>query len=119
MNYLRQRWQSFSCGFNGILLLVGTQANARLHLLATFVVILAGFHFEVSLSDWALLVLAMASVWVSEAMNTAVELVVDLCSPDYHHLAGKAKDVAAGAVLIASIFAVVVGFLVFAGKLGS
>lgn len=103
---------------NGVWVLLSTQAHARIHLLATLVVVAAGVYFEVPRTDWALLALAMAAVWVAEAVNTAIELTVDLCSPSYHPLAGKAKDVAAGAVLLACMFAVVVGVLVFADKWG-
>jgi diacylglycerol kinase (ATP) len=118
MEYLWQRLRSFACAFNGVRVLLSTQAHARLHLLASIGVIGAGLYFDVSRSDWAVLTMAMASVWVSEALNTAVEFVVDLHSPAYHPLAGKAKDVAAGAVLLASFFAAMVGVMVFADKWG-
>lgn len=118
MGYLSQRWRSFACAFHGIWVLLSTQAHARIHLLATVLVVAAGVYAEVSRAEWALLALAMAGVWVAEAINTAVELVVDLHSPAFHPQAGKAKDVAAGAVLLASLFAVVVGALVFADKWG-
>lgn len=72
---------------------------------------------QFSATEWALLVITIAGVWVTEGLNTAVEFVVDLVSPDYHQLAGWAKDVAAGAVLVASISAVIVGAILFVPRL--
>jgi diacylglycerol kinase (ATP) len=80
-------------------------------------VVTAGAYCEVSRADWLALVLAMAMVWVAEALNTGIEWVVDLASPEHHPLAGKAKDVAAAGVLLASMAAVVVGLLVFVPRL--
>lgn len=96
------------------MILLNTQAHARIHLAATLGVLVFGVWLDVSRADWLALVLAMAMVWVSEAINTAIEAVVDLASPALHPLAGKAKDVAAGAVLLASLAALVIGVLVFA-----
>lgn len=96
------------------MILLNTQAHARIHLAATLGVVIFAVWLDVSRADWLALVLAMALVWVSEAINTAIEAVVDLASPALHPLAGKAKDVAAGAVLLASLAALVIGVLVFA-----
>ena len=82
--------------------------------MATVVVVGCGFLFEVSRVDWLALVLAIALVWVAEAINTAIEFLTDLASPEYHPLAGKAKDVAAGAVLLAAIAAIAIAVIVFA-----
>lgn len=70
-------------------------------------------YFDLARWEWGLLLLAVALVWVAEALNTALEYWTDLASPDYHLLAGKAKDMAAAAVLLASIFAALIGGLVF------
>lgn len=110
---LNARLKSFVYAITGIVVLVRTQANARIHLVATVLVVIAGFALRVSPHDWALLVIAMVSVWAAEGINTAVEALVDLVSPEIHPLAGKVKDVAAGAVLIAVIGAIVVGLIVF------
>lgn len=100
----------------GIRVLVASQANARIHLLATLVVIVAALLTGVTATEWALLMFAIGAVWTAEALNTAIESVVDLASPGKHNLARLAKDTAAGGVLIAAIFAVVVGSLVFLPK---
>lgn len=97
--------------------MVISENNARIHLLASIVVISAGIYVELSAYEWLWIALAIALVWILEAINTAIEALVDLASPDFHPLAGKAKDIAAAAVLIASIFAVIVGIIIFFPKL--
>ena len=81
--------------------------------MATVLVVGAGAMFRISPTEWALIVLAILCVWVAEALNTAIELLVDLVSPEPHPLAGKAKDVAAGAVLVAAIGSAIIGGFVF------
>ena len=90
-----------------------TQENARIHLGATVVTVAGGVFFGISRGEWMAVVLAIGLVLTAEAFNTAIEAVVDLASPEQHPLAGRAKDVAAGAVLLAAVTAVVVGVLVF------
>lgn len=90
-----------------------SQANARIHLLATIVVTGAGFLLEVDRMEWVALVLCMAGVWTSEAMNTAIEYLTDLVSPDFNPIAGKVKDIAAGGVLLFAIATVIVAGLIF------
>jgi diacylglycerol kinase (ATP) len=94
-------------------MLVRTQANARIHLAATVVVVAAGFLCRLSGGEWMAIVAAIGLVWTTEGLNTAIEAVVDLVSPEYHPLAGRAKDIAAGAVLLAAIAAAIIGVLVF------
>ena len=119
MGYLKGRLHSIRYALQGVRWLVVTQPNTWIHALASLLVILAGWHFQVTMLEWALLALAIGGVWTAEALNTAVEWAVDLCSPGYHPLAGKAKDVAAGAVLLASLTAIAVGLLVFCPRLMS
>ncbi|MBV9786587.1 MAG: diacylglycerol kinase family protein [Chloroflexi bacterium] len=94
-----------------------TQRNAQIHTVATIVVVAAGWFFGVSAGEWIALILATALVLSLEALNTALEAVVDLVSPQPHPLAKKAKDVAAGAVLIGAIGAALVGCIIFVPKL--
>lgn len=117
MNFFIQRLRSFGYAFRGITVLLRTQVNARIHLLATIVVVAAGLKVGVSRGEWLALLVAMALVWTAEAFNTALEFLTDLASPESHPLAGKAKDVAAAAVLIAAFFAVVIGVVVFSAHL--
>lgn len=117
MGYLAGRWRSMRCAWAGIRHLLTTQPNARIHAAATGLVIGAGFFFQVSRLEWLALVGVIALVWVAEALNTGIERVVDLASPQQHPIAGQAKDVAAAGVLLASVAAVVVGLVVFVPKL--
>lgn len=113
MSYLTGRLRSFGHAFRGLKVLVQTQHNARIHAVATLLVVGAGALLRISSVEWALIVLAIVGVWAAEALNTAVEFVVDLASPEQHPLAAKAKDVAAAGVLIAAIGAAIVGGIVF------
>jgi diacylglycerol kinase (ATP) len=96
----------------GIALMLRTQHNAWIHAAATGLVILAGVVLRVDTSSWLWLVVAMVAVWAAEALNTALELLADAASPEFHPLVRQAKDVAAGAVLIAAAGAVTIGVLV-------
>jgi diacylglycerol kinase len=109
--------RSFGFAFAGIGALLRSQRNAQIHAVATIVVLAAGIFFGASLGEWIALILAIALVFSLEALNTALEAVVDLVSPQPHPLAKKAKDVAAGAVLIGAIGAAVIGGLIFLPKL--
>jgi diacylglycerol kinase len=111
--YLNARLRSVGHALRGISSLLRDQPNARLHALATVLVIVAGALLRISPVEWGLIALAVACVWAAEAMNTAVEAVVDLISAERQALAAKAKDVAAGAVLLAACGSVVIGLLVF------
>ncbi len=113
---LAKRLASFGYALCGIGTLFRTQFHAWLHLLATLAVVGAGFLFSVTYTEWCLLILAVGLVWSAEAINTAIEFVVDLVSPDHHELARDAKDVAAGAVLLASIAAALMGLIIFGPK---
>lgn len=110
---LQTRINSFKYAFDGIADLFKTQVNARIHAFFISLVIGGGFFFNISKTEWLLCIIAMAMVLAAEAMNTALEYIVDLVSPEYNELAGKAKDAAAAAVLILAIAAIVIGFLVF------
>lgn len=113
----RRLWRSFGHAFRGIGDLLRTQANARIHLAATLAVIAAGIGFGLSRVEWVAIVAAIGLVWTAEGVNTAIEAVVDLISPQPHPLARRAKDVAAGAVLLAAIAAAVIGGLIFGPRL--
>lgn len=93
--------------------MVQSQHNAWLHTLATVLVIGAGLFLQITRFEWNWLILAIMTVWSAEALNTAFEFLADATTPDYHPLIGKAKDVAAGAVLIAAIGSAIIGLLIF------
>lgn len=106
------RVASFRYAFAGWGFVLRNTPNAWIHLTVMLAVIAVGLWLGLDLLRWGLLVVAMALVWVSELVNTAIETVVDLASPEVHPLAGAAKDVAAAAVLTAAVFAAVIGLLV-------
>ena len=114
---IRARRASFLHAFRGLRFLIVSQHNARLHAVATIVVCVVAAGFQISRVEWCFVILSMMSVWTAEAFNTAIECVTDLASPEYHSLAGKAKDVAASAVLMTATGAAIIGLIVFAPRL--
>ncbi len=113
ITYWTKRKAAFRYAFQGLVDLVRHHPHAHLHALATLAVLLLATYLGCSRWEWVSLLLSMAIVWVAEALNTALEYLTDLASPDQHPLAGKAKDMAAAAVLLASLFAAVVAMLIF------
>ena len=111
------RIRSFRYAGQGILLTLRTQHNAWIHAAASVLVIAAALVCEASQQEWCILVLACIAVWVAEALNTALELLADATTKEFHPVIGQAKDVAAGAVLIAAVGAVAVGILIFGPRL--
>lgn len=113
---MRKRIQSFGYAGRGIKFVFGTEANMKIHIAVAVLVVVCGFVFSISMTEWLFCLLCIGLVFGMEMMNTAIENVVDLVSPEYHYLAGKAKDIAAGAVLITAIISVIVGLLIFFPK---
>ena len=103
------RIRSFKFAFVGLWTMLKSQHNAC----ATAVVIAAGLYFNVTPTQWCMLVLAIMAVWTAEALNTAFEFLADAASPEFHPLVKHSKDVAAGAVLISAIGSVIIGLIVF------
>ena len=109
---LKDRIRSFGYALEGIVYLIKSQHNAWIHLIITVAIIGVGFWLGISRSEWAIITLAMMGVWMGEALNSAVEAIVDMVMPEYHPLAKIAKDVAAGGVLLSALAAAIVGFLI-------
>ncbi|MBE0337486.1 diacylglycerol kinase family protein [Paenibacillus sp. 28ISP30-2] len=110
----RQSWRmTFRYAAEGVMYALRTQINMRIHVVMAFLVIAAGLSLRISRLDWLFVSVAIAMVIVAELINTAVEAAIDLISPDIHPLAKAAKDTAAGAVLLAAVFAVIIGIFVF------
>ncbi|HWR76697.1 MAG TPA: diacylglycerol kinase family protein [Thiobacillus sp.] len=105
--------KSFAYALQGVAFLVRTQPNARLHLLAAVLVCAAGAYVGLRREEWLWITVAIVLVWSAEAFNTALECLADALYPERHPGIGRAKDVAAAAVLIAAVGAVVIGMLVF------
>jgi diacylglycerol kinase (ATP) len=111
------RLRSVKFALRGIRIMVVSQHNAWIHAAATVGVVSTGLVVGLSRFEWCWIVLAIGSVWTAEALNTAFEFLTDVASPNFHPLAEKAKDVAAGAVLLTAIGAAVIGALVFWPKI--
>ena len=106
------RLASFRHAFAGWWYVLRTQRNAWIHTLVSSAVFIVGLWLQLDRRDWAIILLAMVAVWMGEFINTALEAVVDIASPEHHPLAKVGKDVGAAAVLIAAIAAVLIGLLI-------
>lgn len=111
---LKDRRKSLGYAWAGIVFMLRTQHNAWLHLAITLAVIVTGAAAGLSAPDWRWIVVAIVLVWAAEATNTAFEHLCDVVAPEFHPSVQKAKDIAAGAVLICAVGAVCLGVLVFA-----
>ncbi|MEI6683196.1 MAG: diacylglycerol kinase family protein [Bacteroidota bacterium] len=111
------RLRSFIYAINGLKFTVRSQQNFRIHLAAMILVVMAGLVTHLCATEWCILILVFGLVISMEAMNTAIEQLVDLVSPDYRKQAGIVKDVAAAAVLVTAIAAVIIGIILFLPKL--
>lgn len=110
---IKARIRSFKFAFKGIYTVLKEEHNFYIHISAAMIVITAGFWLKVNRADWLWLVFAIGLVFTAEIFNSAIERLVDLKQPEQDPLAGKIKDLAAGAVLIAAITAAIIGVLVF------
>jgi diacylglycerol kinase len=105
--------RSFGFAFAGVAYVLRTQRNARVHVVVACLVIAAGIYFRIGTIEWAILALTIGTVFSAEMLNTVAELAVDLLTQHYHPMAKVAKDVGAGAVVVAAIAAVGVGVAIF------
>ena len=110
-----RRVMSIRDALRGVLYTLASEPHAQLHAVATFGVIALCLWLDVEAWRWAAVLLAIGIVWVAELLNTALERLCDAVHPEHHPLIGKAKDAAAGAVLVASLLAAAVGVVVLVG----
>ena len=110
--FITSRYHSFRFAFHGWGYVLKTQRNAWIHSMIATLVILMGLWLGLTPQDWAVLVITIAMVFTAEFINTAIEAVVDLASPNHHPLAKVGKDVGAAAVLVAALAAILVGILI-------
>jgi len=109
---LAGRMQSFRHAIHGIILMLKSQHNAWLHATASLLVLGIAAFFRISPIEWCWMVVAIMTVWTAEALNTALEFLADVATAEFHPLVKKAKDVAAGAVLISATGSVVIALLI-------
>jgi len=108
--------KSFTYAVAGIKYAFATQGNFRFHVGVTVLIVLTGFFFNLTINEWLWIIAAIGMVLSVELVNTAIETLVDLVSPEYNFKAGIVKDASAGAVLIISILAAGIGLLIFVPK---
>ena len=111
---LIKRAKSFTHATRGMWLYFKSTHNAWIHIFVFLCVVYLGFYFKITNTEWLIIILTAGLVFISEAFNTAIEIDMDLTSPEFHPYAKDTKDVAAGAVLISVIVAIAVGILIFA-----
>lgn len=112
VDFLKSRARSFQYAFAGWWHVIRHERNAWIHAVASLSVVGMSIWLRINCWEWALIILAIAIVWIAEFLNTALEAVVDLASPQDHPLAKVGKDVGAAAVLIAAGAAAIIGFLI-------
>lgn len=104
---------AFKCAFAGLFTTLRYQRNVRIYAIIAVLAILNGFILRISFEGWFAIIICIVIVFSAECLNTAIEAIVDLVSPEYHDLAKTAKDCAAAAVLVCGLGAVVVGLFVY------
>lgn len=110
-------YKSVQYALEGIFACIKKERNMKIHLSMMIIVIICGFVFSIEIFEWIICIILFGLVIALELINTAIEAVVDLCSPTFHPLSKLAKDMAAGAVLIAAISAAIIGLIIFIPKL--
>jgi diacylglycerol kinase (ATP) len=117
LTFIKRRISSVGYALNGVFLIIKTQHNAWIHAMMTALAMSLGFLLRANATEWMILILAIVAVWVAEGLNTAIERLGDSVSSQYHPLVGRAKDVAAGAVLISAVGATIIGSIIFLPKI--
>lgn len=119
MSFLKNRIHSFKNAFRGVFVFFTTYggAHAKIHALASVIVLSMGFYFDINPTEWMAVSFAIGLVLIAEIINSAIEQMVDLLHPDWDEKAGAIKDMAAGGVLIAACVALVIGWLIFGNSI--
>ncbi len=116
-SFLINRLKSIGFAFKGMLILIKTEASIKIQLFIALAVTIAGFYFEISKTEWLAQITMIGMVMSIEGVNTAIEYIANFVHPDHHPKIGLIKDVAAGAVFIASIVAVIIAGIIYLPKL--
>ena len=114
---MQKFFKSFKYAFSGLSYAFSTQVNFKFHMVAVLSSVITGWVLKLTTAEWLWIMAAIAIVLISELLNTAIEVLVDLVSPSYHEKAKIVKDVSAGAVLVAAVFALLVGLIIFIPKI--
>lgn len=111
-DFFRSRLRAFQYAFSGWGYVLRTQRNAWIHSVISILVIILAFLLRISARDWAIILLTICMVWMAEFINTSIEAIINLASPQIHPLAKIGKDVGAAAVLISALTSILVGLLI-------
>lgn len=111
------RLKSVGYAFKGMVILFKTEASIKIQLVLAALATMAGFYFSISTTEWLMQITMIGLVMSIEGVNTAIEYIADFIHPEHHHKIGRIKDVAAGAVFIASIIAVIVAGIIYLPKM--
>ncbi|MDR2928968.1 MAG: diacylglycerol kinase family protein [Cytophagaceae bacterium] len=114
---IKKRLKSFVYAFNGLLLLIKNEHNARIHLVTTVCAVIAGFWFNISSLEWIVIIFAIGFVISFEIVNSSIEQLADFVSPERREKIKSVKDLAAAAVLVAAITAACIGLVIFIPKI--
>jgi len=114
---LRKRLKSFGFAFNGLVILIREEHNARIHFMAAFIAVILGFWLKISAIEWVAIVFAIGFVITLEIINSAIENMADFISPEKHEMIKKIKDLSAAGVLVGSITSLIIGLIVFLPKI--
>jgi diacylglycerol kinase (ATP) len=117
VGFFASRCASFGHAFRGLAFVIRSEPNTKIHLVATLAVVGAGLYFDLSVNEWCSISLVIGLVVATEILNTAIEELVDFVSPEHNASAGRVKDIAAAAALVAAGCAAVVGVFVFGPRL--
>ena len=109
----KKQIRSFGYAWKGLRQCIGKEQNLSFHLITTIIVIGAGILFDITRTEWMIIILCIGMVVAAELFNTAIERLVDLVSPERHPIAGQVKDIAAGAVLVCAVAAAIIGGIIF------
>ncbi|PLX00574.1 MAG: diacylglycerol kinase [Marinilabiliales bacterium] len=110
---MKKQLRSFKYALEGIVLILKSQPNMWIHIAVAVLTLISSIYFRITTTEWLFVIVAIGSVIASEAFNTSIEKLTDLVSPQKNELAKATKDTAAAAVLLSSIFAVIIGILIF------
>ena len=115
-SFIRGRVRSFKYAFRGLWLLIKTEASIKSQLVLGILISILGLVMDLSLTEWLFQTLAIALVLTAESLNTAIEKLCDFVNPDYDKRIGFIKDISAGAVAFAALFALIIGLIIYLPK---
>jgi diacylglycerol kinase (ATP) len=115
-SFIRGRVRSFKFAFRGLWLLIKTEASIKSQLVLGFLITVLGFAMDLSVTEWLFQTLSIGLVLTTESLNTGIEKLCDFVHPDYHKRIGFIKDISAGAVTFAALFAIIIGLIIYLPK---